>query len=71
VHDHLAGDDDELLSAGPMLDVVGKFTTDWRGSLDGSPIPARYPGKPVQAKHGFSSRGTPQSRNAAQHGRPP
>ncbi len=33
VHGHLAGEDDELLSAGPMLDLVGKFTTDWRGYL--------------------------------------
>ncbi len=29
----MAGEDDELLSAGPMLDLVGKFTTDWRGYL--------------------------------------
>ena len=33
VHGHLAGEDDALLSAGPMLDLVGKFTTDWRGYL--------------------------------------
>ncbi len=58
----------------PPLSTAGQAssgTRRLRGSLDGSPIPPRYPRKPVQARHGFSSRGTPQSGNAGQHGHPP